>query len=164
MTEQTIIPPSASDRPGQVDFSYAGFMDRLFALVLDQILLYIGKFVIFIPLVMMTALGGFLIGPAGASLGAGMTPSLWVISLVIDCLYFAGMESSASGATIGKRVMKIQVLDETGHRLTFGRAVLRYFGKIVSYIPLMLGFLMALFTARRQALHDIIASSIVVNR
>ena len=166
MSEQTIIPPSRMDRPDQTDFSYGVFMDRLIALIIDQILLYIGKFVIFFPLLMVTALGGFLVGPgiAAVSHGAGLTPSMWALSLVIDWVYFAAMESSRSGATIGKRAMKLRVLSDDGNRLTFARASLRYFGKIVSYIPLMLGFVMALFTKRNQTLHDLIAGTIVVNR
>lgn len=168
MGDQTIIPPAGADGAwNDLSFSYAGFMDRLIAITIDQIILYLGKFLVLFPLLVATFLGGFLAVPTLAATGAetaGVTPSVWILSLVIDWVYFAVMESSESGATLGKRAMKIKVVGENGERLTFRRASVRYFSKILSYIPLMLGFVMALFTRRKQALHDLIAETIVINR
>ncbi len=168
MTEQTIIPPSvpqAQTAPRQT-FVYGTFMDRLIAITLDMIVLNIALFVLVIPLMAATLFAGFLAGPSVGIVGgiSGTAFSSWSLSVIVNWLYFAGCESSPAGATLGKRLMKLRVLDEQGRRLSFGRATLRYFGKIVSYVPLMLGFIMALFTTRKQALHDLIAGTIVIER
>ena len=54
--------------------------------------------------------------------------------------------------------------DTEGHRISFGRASGRYFAKIVSTVILLIGFLMAGWTSRKQALHDLIAGTLVVHR
>ena len=81
----------------------------------------------------------------------------------INWLYFAGLESSAGQGTFGKRAMDIRVTDEQGRRITFGRATGRFFGKIISGF-MMIGCLMAGFTERKQALHDMMAGCLVVCR
>jgi uncharacterized RDD family membrane protein YckC len=79
--------------------------------------------------------------------------------------YWAGMESSAWQATLGKRLLGIKVVDGQGRRIGFGRATGRYFAKLVSsLVPFFLGFFMADYTTRKQALHDLIASTFVVFR
>jgi len=83
-------------------------------------------------------------------------------SFLINWLYFAISESSAKQATWGKQVMGIYVCRTDGRRLTFLRASLRYFGKIISGVTIGIGYLMAAFTARKQALHDFIAETLVL--
>jgi uncharacterized RDD family membrane protein YckC len=72
------------------------------------------------------------------------------------------MESSAKQATVGKMALGIIVTDLEGRRLGFGRATGRYFAKILSALILGIGFLMAAFTERKQGLHDMVASTLVV--
>ena len=79
-------------------------------------------------------------------------------------LYFALFESSAWQATPGKRVAGLIVVDEAGGRLSFGRASGRYLGKILSGLILNIGFIMAGFTEKKQALHDILAGCLVLRR
>jgi uncharacterized RDD family membrane protein YckC len=83
---------------------------------------------------------------------------------VIGWLYYSFMESSPWQATLGKRAMGIQVTDLVGNRIDFGRATGRYFAKILSALTLGIGFLMAAFTKRKQALHDMVAGTLVVNQ
>ena len=78
--------------------------------------------------------------------------------------YYALMESSANQATVGKMALGIRVTDLAGNRLTFGRATARHFGKIISGLTLGIGYLMVAFTPSKQALHDIMAGCLVVNR
>jgi uncharacterized RDD family membrane protein YckC len=87
-----------------------------------------------------------------------------IVAVVIEWLYFAGMESSAGQATLGKRALGIKVTDMSGNRITFGKATGRFFGKILSSLILLIGFLMAAFTQKKQALHDLLAGTLVVNR
>ena len=92
--------------------------------------------------------------------------STYLISMlavaVAGWLYFALMESSAKGATLGKIALGLRVVDLNGNRIGFGRATGRYFGKLISGAILFLGYIMAAFTQQKQALHDIIAGCLVV--
>jgi uncharacterized RDD family membrane protein YckC len=74
------------------------------------------------------------------------------------------MMSSEWQATVGKRVMSIVVTDIEGKRITFARATGRHFAKYISAALLGIGFIIAAFTARKQALHDMIAETLVVKR
>lgn len=84
------------------------------------------------------------------------------IELVVSWLYEALQVASARQATIGKHVMGIKVTDLSGRRLSFAHASARYFAKILSAITLGIGYLMAAFTPRKQALHDIVAGTLVL--
>ena len=81
---------------------------------------------------------------------------------VAQWLYFALMESSSKQATLGKMALGIRVTDVNGNRIGFGRATGRHFAKILSGLILGIGFLMAAFTEKKQALHDMIAGTLVV--
>jgi uncharacterized RDD family membrane protein YckC len=121
--------------------AYAGFWRRAAAILIDALILAIPS--------------GIVLGILGR--GAGN-----LAVLVLDWLYFAYQESSEAQATIGKRALGIKVTDLEGNRLTFGRATGRYFAKILSTITLGIGYLLAAFTVRKQALHDMVASTLVV--
>ena len=79
-------------------------------------------------------------------------------------LYYTLLEASRWQATIGKRALHIQVTDDAGARLTWLRANGRYWAKLLSFLILGIGFLMILFTERRQGLHDLIAGTLVSRR
>jgi uncharacterized RDD family membrane protein YckC len=72
------------------------------------------------------------------------------------------MESSPLQATIGKRYLGLIVTDLAGNRISFWRATARHFGKVVSVLTFGIGFLMAAFTAKKQALQDIVAKCLVL--
>ncbi len=81
----------------------------------------------------------------------------------IGCLYYTFFEASAWQATPGKRIMRLYVADLNGQRLTFGRALLRNIARQISGV-FFIGYLMTGFTEKKQALHDIIAGSLVLRR
>jgi uncharacterized RDD family membrane protein YckC len=81
---------------------------------------------------------------------------------VVWWLYCALQESSAAQATLGKRAVGLSVTDLSGGRISFGRATGRHFGKWLSFILVGAGYLMQPFTAKKQALHDILAGTLVV--
>jgi uncharacterized RDD family membrane protein YckC len=92
----------------------------------------------------------------GRTLGAAL-------ALAVGIAYFGYLEGSASGQTIGKRALGIRVIDlQAGGAIGFSRAVLRYFGRILSTIPLFLGYFWMLWDAEKQTWHDKIAGSVVV--
>ena len=80
---------------------------------------------------------------------------------IFNWFYFAGFESSHLGATPGKWALGIYVTDMEGKRISFGKATGRYFGKIISGLILGIGYMMAGFTEKFQALHDMMANCLV---
>lgn len=87
----------------------------------------------------------------------------YVIGAVVAWLYNALQESSAAQATVGKRLVGLKVTDLDGDRISFGRATGRHFGKFLSSI-FLIGFLMQPFTEKKQALHDMMAGTLVVKK
>lgn len=88
-----------------------------------------------------------------------------LIFLGLNWLYFAGMESSERQATFGKATMSLRVTNLEGRRLSFGHATGRFFAKIITgMIPLGIGYIMAGFTEKKQALHDMIAGTLVLRK
>ena len=72
------------------------------------------------------------------------------------------LESGSARATWGKRALGIMVTDLDGGRISFWRALGRNLGKLISALLLCFGYLMAAFTRRKQALHDMMAGTLVV--
>jgi uncharacterized RDD family membrane protein YckC len=128
--------------------SYAGFWIRVAAYIIDAIILSVLQIILAYVLY-----GGYSV----------MEPnySLTMISVVFGIAYFCGMESSAKQATLGKLAVGIKVGRESGERISFGNALGRYFGKILSAIILCIGFMMAGWDSKKQALHDKLAGTYV---
>ena len=85
------------------------------------------------------------------------------LKFIVVFPYFTLLESSRWQATLGKLLLGIRVTDLSGQRISFLRAAGRLFGKTLSGQILLIGYLMAAFTEREQALHDLLASTIVVS-
>jgi uncharacterized RDD family membrane protein YckC len=83
---------------------------------------------------------------------------------LLSILYFTLFESSELQATVGKRLMGIQVTDYNGERITPIRALVRTLSKYLSRLIVMIGYLMAAFTEKNQALHDFIAATYVIEK
>lgn len=149
--------------------AYAGFWLRFVAFIIDAIIIGIVGTIITLPFMVPFGLRGVLRGngplspedffPAMATL---LRVSL--IRTVINYLYFALMESSAWQGTLGKKALGLYVTDLTGRRISFGRATGRFFGKIISSLILLIGFIMAGFTEKKQALHDMMAGCLVLRK
>lgn len=140
---------------------YAGFWLRSVAFLIDYIVTYVLGTIIRV----VVASAFFLAGPVGPGSNTGLVMiyafSLGV-SLAIGIAYFAVMESSTTQATLGKMALGLKVTDHYGRRVTFGRATGRYMAKYLSTMSLGVGYVMAAFTARKQALHDLVAGTLVV--
>lgn len=167
MQPTQIQPPiSAPLRP---TVRYAGFWRRFVAHLIDNVVVGIVALLLFIPALAILGIGigaGMMeesesgIGILFAFIAAYMAAILVIV--VLQWLYYALMESSNKQATLGKLALGIVVTDLNGQRISFGRATGRYFGKIVSGMILYIGFIMAGFTEKKQALHDVMASCLVV--
>jgi uncharacterized RDD family membrane protein YckC len=108
------------------------------------------------------------IGIAGRSIsmpGVGINlVSLLVrlaFSVLVKWIYEAALESSPRQATVGKMALGLRVTDLEGRRISFARASGRHFAKYISGMIFLIGYIMAGFTERKQALHDMIAGTLV---
>jgi uncharacterized RDD family membrane protein YckC len=148
---------------GPATVQYAGFWLRFVAWLIDAIGLW---FVGAVLGLVFGFVGGILDSTTGANGTIQSIASVlaYAIGLAGQWLYFSLMESSAHQATLGKLALGIRVIDYEGGRISFGRATGRYFGKLISGLLCYVGFAMAGFTDRKQALHDIMASTLVVRR
>jgi uncharacterized RDD family membrane protein YckC len=136
---------------GTSEVPYAGFGRRLIAYVVDVLILF-AAFVVF---------GGVLLGLSGAS---QVPPEgvLNVVGFLVSWMYFALNESSERQATWGKQLLGLKVTDLNGRQIGFGKATGRHFGKILSGLILLIGYIMAAFTEKHQALHDKMAGCLVL--
>jgi uncharacterized RDD family membrane protein YckC len=160
---------------------YGGFWLRFVAYIIDATILTIPIMVICIPI--FAIMGGFAAITAmshQSSLSnnndnpaAAVFPVAFILfellivgaSAVIGWLYYAYLESGPHQATFGKRVMSLKVTNMAGERISFGHASGRFFGKIITgLIPFGIGYMMAGFTERKQALHDLVAGTLVVRQ
>lgn len=87
-----------------------------------------------------------------------------LLLLSADWIYNAYMNSSHRRATFGKQFMGLKVTGLDGEEIGFGQATGRYFAKYISTFPLFAGFFIAPFTRKKQALHDMVAGTVVVKR
>jgi uncharacterized RDD family membrane protein YckC len=147
-------PPLATGvAPPAVEARYGGFWRRFGAFLIDGLLLWI----------------------AGALLRLGMGTDVFaadwqdtrsaiasMISLIGGWAYCAILESSPLQGTLGQRAAGLKVTDLALRRISFMRATGRHFGQLVSAITLGFGYLMIAFTAKKQALHDIMAGCLVL--
>jgi uncharacterized RDD family membrane protein YckC len=149
--------------------AYAGFWLRVVAFIIDAIVLGCVGWIVTIPFAASVDMRGIFMGHPPTSPEEliplmGMFFKVILIRTILQWLYFALMESSAWQATLGKKTLGLEVTDLAGGRITFGRATGRYFAKFISALILWIGFIMAGFTEKKQALHDMIAGTLVIRK
>ena len=154
--------------------AYAGFWLRFVAHLVDGFLVGFVTLGLFIPLFFL--MGGVSILESMPRHGGQPEPAQVValltlvfafagVGIALQWLYYAYLESGEKQATWGKQMLGLYVTDLSGNRTSFARASGRFFAKIITgMIPLGIGYIMAGFTERRQALHDMIASCLVLRR
>ena len=134
------------------EVAYAGFWRRLLAHLIDTL----------------------VIGAAGVTLGAlviAVAPDNLIalanvvpVTFAVGWAYYVLFESSPARGTLGKFALNLFVADLHGDPISYRRAAFRYFFKSLSTLLLGLGWLMVAFTPRKQALHDVIAGTLVLRR
>jgi uncharacterized RDD family membrane protein YckC len=154
--------------------AYAGFWLRFVAYIIDGVVSGILFVVLLIPLFILTGAGAALgrissgediSDEAGAFLAFGFIIGLLSITFGVRWLYYALSESSSWQATLGKKLLNLTVTDMDGQPISFARASGRYFSKFITHlVPLAIGFILAGFTEKKQALHDMIASCLVLRK
>ncbi len=154
---------------GRTDLVLAGFWRRAAAAAMDTVFLatevVLLSFVVLVitVIVAMTAAGGREV-PAEQAPLVQMAIAIVILQVIFSWLYSAVLQSSAWQATLGMRLAGLEVTDLQGRRLSFARATARYAAKRLVVLTLFLGFLVIVVTDRRQALHDVMAGTLVVRR
>jgi uncharacterized RDD family membrane protein YckC len=148
---------------------YGGFWIRVLAYLIDNVILSAAAAPLFFLLVLPTIVPVMHEAERNqepspemvfAILSAGFI--YVVLAFVGQWLYEALLTSSSWQGTIGKRVLRLKVVDEAGNRVGFGRATGRFFAKILSSWFLCIGFIMVGFTDRKRGLHDMLAATLVM--
>ncbi|MFZ0212420.1 MAG: RDD family protein [Candidatus Acidiferrales bacterium] len=152
---------------------YAGFWLRFVAYLIDAVVLVLAECAFALFLILATGLVAVIrrlpenptpdeiftgtVIFAIVAFVVGMTVMIW--------LYYAWMESSRYQGTLGKMALGLIVTDLQYQPISFARASGRFFAKFITgLIPFAIGYIMAGFTAKKQALHDMIASCLVLRR
>lgn len=120
------------------DFKYVGFWRRLFAFIIDTIILTI--------------------------LLSIMDLDHFITSLLVYSLYYALLTSSSLKATIGKLAIGAIVVDSKGRQISFIRALLRFYASLLSFIVLFIGYFMIAFHSKKKSLHDNICDTMVIDK
>lgn len=131
---------------------YAGFWVRFWASAIDSI--------IWTPLLLLVYLK-FTFDAVLMGAGGSLSFLYFILSVLTPWLYCALFEAGKWQATPGKRMLGVYVTDMNGERISFGRASARYFSKFISSFFLFIGYIIAGLTQNKQALHDMIASTLV---
>jgi uncharacterized RDD family membrane protein YckC len=145
-------PPPVSYVVPVASVRYGGFWMRFVAAVIDGILVELGA---------MIGVAGYAVDMPRIGIHMVSFIISGTIGLLGSWIYEAAMESSSKQATLGKMALGLKVTDLEGRRISFARATGRHFSKIISGFILLIGYIMAGFTQRKQALHDMIAGTLV---
>jgi uncharacterized RDD family membrane protein YckC len=148
--DQILDLPSTNQKPT----NYAGFWIRFAAYIIDYFVVSIASYVVL-------AIFGLSMFTDPSAFDLSLMFSLYGIILVLWIGYYVVMESSATQGTLGKMAVGIKVGKENGERISVANAVGRYFSKMISGLILMIGFMMAGWDDKKQALHDKIANTYV---
>lgn len=172
-TSYSETPPSRTGAAYAPQLFYAGFWLRFVAYLVDAVILGIVYVILIVVVIFASGVAATL-----RNLPENPTPDMFLrgafvlailalvaITTVITWLYYAWMESSPSQGTLGKMAMGLIVTDMQYRPVSFARASGRFFAKFITgLIPLCIGYIMAGFTAKKQALHDMIASCLVLRK
>ena len=154
---------------------YAGFWPRVAAHILDNLIVsvpFVAVWMVFFTMFMGSTV--FMQNfpknsEAGQAVSVGVMLSFFFLyiaflvgRLILVWLYHAILESGSHQATWGKRAMGLKVTGKNGERIGFGHASGRYFSSLITGMTMGVGYLMVAFTERKQALHDMIADTLVV--
>ncbi|QYZ78960.1 zinc-ribbon domain-containing protein [Methanofollis formosanus] len=152
---------SATPPAEEAPVEYAGFIRRVAACILDSLVI---TALFFVP----ATLFGFILtifmdSSQVFSLLLEIKPIIYIIAFIFSFFYYAYLESSQRQATVGKRAIGIAVTDADGERISFGRATVRYIGKLLSELFFPVFFIIAV-TRKKQGLHDMAAGTLVVKK
>ena len=145
--------PSAPPAPVmKTEVAFAGFWRRVLAYLIDATLLFGVDFAIY--------MGAQVVAGNNAQALANVAG----VCAAIGWAYYVVLESSPARGTLGKLALGLYVADTHGDPISFLRAVARNFLKVFSTLVCFVGWVMPAFTPRKQALHDLMAGTLVLRK
>ena len=143
---------------------FGSFWERFLAYCIDSAILTFGSIAVSFLVAFFV---GFIIALMGMEIEEmeGFFIGLYyILAFLSSWFYFTIMQSSKLQATVGKKVCNLVVTDSTGNRISFAKANARFWSKFISAAIFGVGYLMAAFTEKHQALHDMIADTVVLKK
>jgi uncharacterized RDD family membrane protein YckC len=158
LTPQTSGPPPVAGYSAPVPSGpRAGFGKRFLAALVDGIILGL------VGTVMGKIFGQDVFKAGDGSASYSISGGAAGITLLIQIAYYTYLEGGASGQTLGKKLLGIRVIDfNNGGPIGYGRAAIRWIGRLVSALPCLLGYFWMLWDKNKQTWHDKFAASLVV--
>ena len=168
--------------PVVIKVEYASLWKRFWAFIIDLIILFFVGNVIGILLSLLLSRAGIPVNDDDIHTALWMGSIGWfsgifslihpelekpissLLGMIINWLYFTLSESSLQQATLGKQILNINVTDSSQGKISFLQANIRYFAKIFSILPLMMGYALVSFNPKKQALHDKIAGTLITKK
>ncbi len=162
-TARAVVAPAVVARPitphsGSPEFEYASFGARLLAMIIDIVIVNTASSMIQAPFLALM-LGNL----NSTTMIVGFVAPIFLVG-GMAVFYTVWLESSAWQATLGKKILGLCVVDLDGQRITFWKSASRNFNKSISTLILGIGYLMPLWTAKRQALHDSMSRCLVIKK
>ena len=150
------LPGLTGSEDDSAELRCASFGARAGAAVIDFVILQAAS------MILDSMFLGLLLGNLSTTtiLAATMGPLL--VSGVFALFYSVWLESSSWQATPGKKIMGLKVVDLHGQRIGFGSASCRNLAKGLSMLTFGMGYLMPLWSTRRQTLHDKVTGCLVI--
>lgn len=139
-------------------YSYAGFWERFAAAMVDTCLSGLANLLIGFIFGLILTTGGVNVG------GSRAQAFCYLLGLLVIALYYILMESSSNRATYGKQWLGLEVTNLSFNQISLGQGAGRYFGRWISALILGIGYLMQPFNTKKQALHDMMAGTVVVKK
>ena len=135
--------------------AYASWLRRVGAYLIDYTLFSILA-------VILGVIGGLIVAVAGGSSRLeGIVDLLLTLAIPVYAIWNWGYRQGATGASIGKSVLKFKVIGETtGQPIGFGLSIVRCFAHFLDGVIFGIGYLLPLFTAKRQTIADMIMDTV----
>lgn len=154
------------------EFRYAGFWIRLLAYLIDGFLLNaVNGIIITIIFTIFSKYNSeweFIINRRYNLLNDSIPGSFWLaygiiffIVYAIEIAYFT-ISIGKWGKTLGKAAIGAKVIRTDGSRVGYWRAFSRFWAYVLNGLTLNIGFLIIVWTSKKQGLHDMICDTIVV--
>jgi uncharacterized RDD family membrane protein YckC len=150
-----------SGGPAVGAWRYGGFWIRLFARLIDAILINVVFIIVRIPFGM--SVFGPTIGANARVAAAALSAMVFVTLMsVVAAACYEIFFIAARGATLGKLIFGLRVIRADGSKVSLGVSAGRYFAQIISSITLGIGYIMAAFDDQKRTLHDRICDTRVI--
>lgn len=143
---------------------YGGFWIRFLAKFIDSVIMGIAQWAVMIPVSMVFAPAMVPMGEQVPTSGFFAFVGFQVVLSILLPMAYSTFFIGRFSATLGKMACRLKVVTPDGGRVSYARALGRFFAEMISYMILLIGYIMAAFDDEKRTLHDRICSTRVVRR